>query len=154
MTVYLKNGFMKFSCLVVLSVNPVNEVLPSESLPQLLVFAFLTCEIEADFELNSTTVESRWIAPNETVVRGSENPGKYAVSQGPTTADGYESVLLIQQLIYSDANTYTCEVRDIRDPSNRGDWMSFQVTLQLLGKDKTCLQCARVDDSLFHPQWN
>ena len=56
------------------------------------------------------------------------------MTQGPNGDDEYITILLIRQTIYSDENTYTCEVRDIRDPDNRGPWLSSQATLRLLGK--------------------
>ena len=56
------------------------------------------------------------------------------MTQGSNGEGGYLSIFLIQPTIYSDANTYTCEVRDIRDPDDRGPWLPFQVTLKLLGE--------------------
>ena len=57
------------------------------------------------------------------------------VAQGPAGMNAYETVMIIQNLSYSDAGVYTCRVRDSRDPSNRGPWIEAQAHLQLLGKN-------------------
>ena len=56
----------------------------------------------------------------------------YILTQGPVSGS-YATILLVQNLIYTDANVYTCEVRDIRDPP--GPWITAQVHLQLKGND-------------------
>ena len=117
--------------LLVLTVIPTNTILPQT---QVTIFSSLICEIQANFSLSTTTVESRWILPNSTIIRPNDDDGRYIVSQGLDSEDEYLTILLIQPTIYSDANTYTCEVRDIRDPDNRGPWLPAQATLQLLGK--------------------
>ena len=101
---------------------------------QLTIFCTLTCEIQADFPLSFTTVESRWTFPNGTIITPNDDSDRYFVSQGPGIDNEYLTIIIIQPTIYSDANTYTCEVRDIRDPDNRGPWLPAQATLQLLGK--------------------
>ena len=115
-------------------VNPINETQPSG--PRLNPFTGLACEIEADFTVTPTAVETRWIVPNGTIVRGNDESDKYTLTQGPGS-NGFQTVLLIQNLIYSDASdSYMCGVRDTRDPDNRGPWFSYRVTLRLLGKTK------------------
>ena len=116
-----------------LTLIPFDKMRPSE-FSSTNIFAFITCEIVASFPLNGSSVESRWFLPSGTVVTindGSEN--KYEIFQGDGPNE-YETNLLIQPIIYSDAETYTCEVRDTRDPSDIGDWISAQATLVLLGK--------------------
>ena len=117
---------------IVLTVIPINSTQPSA---RLTVFSSLTCVIQADFTLGTTTVtvESRWTLPNGTIIRIHDDSDRHFVSQGPGDGE-YLTILLIQPTIYSDANTYTCEVRDIRDPDNRGPWLPAQATLELLGK--------------------
>ena len=100
--------------------------------PSLAIFTFITCEVEANFSLVGN-VESQWILPNGTLIRVNSDNSKYAISQGPGL-DNFETNLLINELIYSDSEKYTCEVRDIRDPDNVGDWISAQATLTLVGK--------------------
>ena len=117
--------------IIVLTVIPTNTILPSA---QVTIFSSLTCEIQADFPLSFTTVESRWTLPNGTIIRSHDDSGRYIASQGSSADDEYLTILLIQPTIYSDTNTYTCEVRDRRDPDNRGPWLPAQATLQLLGK--------------------
>ena len=119
---------------LVLTATPITSTQPSHETPQLTSFSTVTCEIEADFPLSTTAVESRWILPNCTTIKINADSGRYSVTQGPNGDDGYITILLIRPTIYSDENTYTCEVRDIRDPDNRGPWLPFQATLQLLGK--------------------
>ena len=120
---------------LVFQVNPINETQPSG--PQLNPFTGLTCEIEAEFEVTPTAVETRWIVPNGTIVRGNSDRDKYALAAGPTEPNGYQTLLLILRLIYSDASdSYMCGVRDVRDPDSRGPWFDFRVTLRLLGKKK------------------
>ena len=114
-----------------LTITPMNSTQPS---PLLTVRSSLTCEIEADFPLSDTAIESRWIIPNGATIRINADNVKYSVIQGPTGDGGYLTILVIQPTIYSDENTYTCEVRDIRDPDNRGPWLPSQATLRLLGK--------------------
>ena len=112
---------------------------PSMSAP-LQHFVFLVCQIEADFELtteNGSNAESRWFLPNGTIIPvNDEVNNRYDITQGPGVNSGYETILLIQPVTYSDAGTYLCEVRDIRDPDNIGPWMRDQATLTLRGKIK------------------
>ena len=120
-----------------LTVTPQNKTLPSGLLPQVFTSGFFTCKIEADFTLSESTVESQWILPNGTTLELRRNYEKYITNQGPVgNPPGFETLILIQELIYSDAGTYTCQVRDIRDPDNLGPWMSFEATLQLSGNHK------------------
>ena len=118
---------------LVLTIIPANSTQPSPSAQQLTIFSSLTCEIQAEFQLSTTTVESSWTLPNGTIIRIHDESDRYFVSQGSSDGE-YLTILLIQPTIYSDANTYTCEVRDIRDPDNRGPWLPAQATLKLLGK--------------------
>ena len=119
---------------LVLTATPISVIQPSPG-SMLRSLAILRCEIAANFSLDLNTVESRWILPNGSDVKVNDNnDDKYLVTQGVTST--YETILLIRNLTYSDANTYTCEIRDIRDPNNRGEWLPFEVTLQLLGKHK------------------
>ena len=120
-----------------LTVTPQNKTLPSHLLPRVVSSGFVTCEIEANFTLSDSTVESQWILPNGTALELRLNYGKYFTNQGPVEVPpGFETIILINELIYSDAGTYTCQVQDIRDPDNRGPWMSSEATLQLLGNHK------------------
>ena len=121
-----------------LTITPENETLPSDMLPQeVFTNGIVTCEIEANFTLISSTVESQWNLPNGTILELGLNYGKYITNQGPLdNPPGFETIITIRELIYSDAGTYTCQVRDIRDPDNRGPWMLFEATLQLLGNHK------------------
>ena len=103
----------------------------------LVTSGFVRCEIEADFNLSGSTVGSQWILPNGTVLEVGRKYEKYVPSQGEgENPSKFETLILIQELIYSDAGTYTCQVQDIRDPDNLGPWMSFEATLQLLGNQK------------------
>ena len=123
-----------------LTLRPIDNTQPSEFAQTINTFVFITCEIVASFPLNGSSVEPRWFLPSGTVVNindGSEN--KYEVIQG-IGPNGFETTLLIQPSIYSDAGNYTCEVRDTRDPNDIGDWISAQATLALLGKFLT--QCS------------
>ena len=110
-----------------------NTVLPSDR-GQLTIFDFLVCDIEANFTLGPSTIESRWILPDGRTLPVNEDldNNKYQANDG-ASVDGYEAQLVIERLIYSDANNYTCGVRDIRDTGNRGPWISAQVSLQLEG---------------------
>ena len=121
-----------------LTVTPENKTLPSITLPEeVFTNGFVRCGIEANFTLSDSKVESQWILPNETVLEVRRNYEKYLINQGTAEDPSkFETYILIQELIYSDAGTYTCQVRDIRDPDNRGPWMSFEATLQLLGNHK------------------
>ena len=133
--------------LIVLTVIPINTTQPSGPL---LTFSSLTCEIQADFPLSFIAVESRWTFPNGTIISMINNRarGRYFVSQGPSINE-YLTIFLIDLTIYSDANTYTCEVRDIRDFDNRGPWLPAQTTLQLLGKHLIIYYtCALIDHAV------
>ena len=117
------------------TLNPQNKTQPSESLQGLLTFAILLCGINADFQLNGTAVESRWITQTgEEILVGTTE--KYLLSQGSSVTDDLDSLLVVQNLTYSDAGTYICRARDTRDPSNRGPWVEAQVHLQLVGKNR------------------
>ena len=97
-------------------------------------FASLLCIVnsnESNFTLSVSTVESRWIV-NETVLTPGQSD-RYFVNEGDGPDGEFETILLIQRLIYSDAGNYTCEVRDTRDSNSPGPWISDQLTLQLLG---------------------
>ena len=114
------------SCSPALTVTPENQTLPRTNIQTV---AFLVCIIDADFERNLTTVESRWAMSDGGMI---EVGDKYFKSQGPGVTP-YESILAVQYLIYTDADIYTCEVRDIRDSNSPGPWIPAQVHLQLLG---------------------
>ena len=125
--------------MTVLTLRPIGTTQPSE-FAQPVRFVFIYCEIVASFPLNGSSVESRWFLPNGTVVNIHDGiESKYEIIQG-IGPDEYETNLLIQPIIYSDAGNYTCEVRDTRDPNDIGDWISVQATLVLLGKFLT--QCS------------
>ena len=122
---------------LVLTITPENNTLSVNAAEQVVSSGFVTCEIEANFTLSDSTVESQWILPNGTVLQLKHSDGKYLTYQGLAVDQSrFETFILIQELIYSDAGTYTCQVRDIRDSDNRGPWMSFEATLQLLGNHK------------------
>ena len=124
--------------ILALTITPINRTQPSSMSDVVSVFGFVSCRIEADFPLNHTSVKSRWILPDGTILQVNQNYDKYFVNQGDS-AGGYETLLFIKRLSYSDADTYTCEVRDGRDPDTPGPWMTFQVTLQLLGNQAFCI---------------
>ena len=117
-----------------LTLHAVDKVQPTESNPILSSLALLVCVIDAGFHLNASTVESRWTTPTNGEV---QIPGttaeKYILTQG-SGGSGFESLLLIQNISYSDAGEYTCRVRDTRNASNRGPWIEEQLSLELLGK--------------------
>ena len=99
--------------------------------------AVLVCEIDADFTLGLSTVESRWTVPDGRMIQHGEPLDRYSVidGYGGSRAIQYESILLVQNLVFTDANIYTCEVRDIRDSSSPGPWVTAQVHLHLRGND-------------------
>ena len=101
-------------------------------------FAILACSIQGDFEISSATVESTWITPSDvTVLISGPSDDKYVLTQGMVQSgleSGFESVLLVQDILYNDEGTYTCRVRDIRNTSNLGPWIEAPLNLQLLGK--------------------
>jgi len=115
------------SCSPALTVTAENQTLPKTNLPQ--IAAILVCEIDADFSLELTTVESRWTVSDGGMI---EVGYKYFIGQGPGIHP-CESILVVRYLIYTDADIYTCEVRDIRDSDSPGPWIPAQVHLQLLG---------------------
>ena len=118
-----------------LTINATDNTQPSESVP-LQPFVFITCQIEANFMVNGSTVVSQWILPNGTIIPvNDDDNNRYEIFQGMGPG-GYESVLLIQPIIYSDAVTYSCQVRDIRDPDNIGPWITDQANLILRGRIK------------------
>ena len=88
-----------------ITVIPENKTLPSSSLSDTLVtYGFVRCEIEADFNLSDSTVQSQWILPNGTVLELRHRDGKYVTQQGPAVDSSiFETFTLIQELIYSDA---------------------------------------------------
>ena len=116
------------------TIQPFNRTQPIDSQP--ISFAVLGCDIFTDFELNTTTlVESRWnITTGAEVQSPGTNDGKYDLTQGENAVSDLETLLIVKNLIYSDAGMYTCRARDNRDPPNRGPWVEAQVHLQLLGK--------------------
>ena len=112
------------------TITPINSQLS----PQLNIYSILTCEIRS-YSLHTTTVQSRWTLPNGNSITGiNDNSGRYDVAQLPNHQGGYLTRLLIRPTMYSDANTYTCEVRGIRNPYYYGPWIMGQATLQLLCK--------------------
>ena len=119
----------------VLTATPINSTQPS---PQLSIefYNTLTCKIQADFPLSTTIVESRWTLPNGIIIIGiNDISSKYSVDQRPNHQGGYLLTrLFIRPTTYSDANTYTCEVRYVHNPYHRGPWIKGQATLQLLCK--------------------
>ena len=127
-------GTLYYSCVlslyIGLTITGMNVTLP-EGEDELNVFASLVCSVEEpNFNLSIQTVEIRWMF-NGTVIN--ESGGRYFITNGDGLSGNYETILLIQQLIYSDAGIYRCEVRDIRDNSSPGPWISDEVNLQLLG---------------------
>ena len=118
------------------TIQPFNRTQPTESSSQPIFFGILRCEIFTNFQLNTTTsVESRWsITTGAEVESPGSNDDKYDLSQGENTENVLETLLVVQNITYSDAGVYTCRARDNRNPSNRGPWVEAQVHLQLLGK--------------------
>ena len=124
-----------------LTLNAIDKVQPIESNPILSPLALLVCTINADFHLNSSTVESRWTTPTngDIQVPGTADE-KYILTQGSSGESGFESLLLIWNISYSDAGEYTCRVRDTRNASNRGPWIEEQLSLELLGKTHSYIE--------------
>ena len=118
-----------------------DKVQPTESNPIPSALALLVCVINADFHINSSTVESRWTTPTngEIIVPGTADE-KYILTQGSSGGSGFESLLLIQNISYSDAGEYTCRVRDTRDASNRGPWIEEELSVELLGKTHSYIE--------------
>jgi len=114
------------SCSPALTVTTENQTLPRTNLQ---TAALLVCIIDADFECSLSTVESRWTVSDGGMI---EVGYKYFIGQGPGIYP-CESILVVRYLIYTDANIYTCEARDIHDSNSPGPWIPAQVHLQLLG---------------------
>ena len=114
-----------------LNITARNETIPNQSDSLINTFVSPFCIIESNFTLSLSTVESRWIFNETTLTPGLS--GRYLVNEGEGLDDNFETILLVQRLIYSDAGIYTCEVRDTRDPNSPGPWISDKLTLQLLG---------------------
>ena len=82
--------------------------------------------------------ESRWITPSDEILEfGAATSIKYIVSQSRVTEIGSRqevaaTVLVIRELLYTDAGNYTCEVRNSSDSS--AQWVSDIVRVLLLGK--------------------
>ena len=134
-----------------LTLNAIDKVQPTESNPIPSTLAILVCVINADFNLNSSTVESRWTTPtNEEIIVHGTADEKYILNQGPSEETGFESLLLIQNISYSDAGEYTCRVRDTRNASNRGPWIEEQLSLELLGKTHSYIETTYAYDCLIH----
>ena len=133
-----------------LTLQPFNRTQPIGLNPP-VTFGVLRCDIFANFTLNRTTIESRWNISTtvEVLVPGSSDD-KYDISQGPAAMNGYETLMIIQNLSYIDAGVYTCRVRDSRDPSNRGPWVEAQAHLQLLGKNINLTESRFLSSLLLH----
>ena len=83
-----------------ITVTPENKTLPSSALPQVVPNGFLRCGIEANFSLSDSTVLSRWILPNGTVLQLRHSDGKYITQQGQAIYPSkFETLILIQKLI-------------------------------------------------------
>ena len=114
-----------------MTLQPVNKTQPTE---RLITFSVLRCDVFTNFALN--IVETRWnITTGAEVQSPGTNDGKYDLTQGESAVSDLETLLIVQRLIYSDVDVYTCRARDNRDASNRGPWVEAQVHLQLLGKE-------------------
>ena len=109
---------------------PENETLPEA---RLQTFSSLECEIVADFPLTLSTVETRWIVPDGRTIENARPMDQYILTQG-LVRDSYKTILLVQNLMYTDANIYTCEARDTHNSSPE-PWIPAQVHLQLKGND-------------------
>ena len=118
--------------------NPV-RVLPGDT--RLNTFTFLTCLPEPS-TLTQSDYVSRWTIPSGVTITSMTNlPGfeRFRVSQGAVNTpqgDRQSTLLIVLNLTYQDAGTYTCEVRSSSAPA-QSPWLSAAVELQLEGKD-TC----------------
>ena len=130
----MKNTSKTYDYLTDLNVSTTDKVQPTEMNQMLKPFVILACSIQGDFEISSATVESSWITPaGVTVLIPGTSDNKYVLTQG-LVESGFDTVLLVQDVLYTDEGTYTCRVRDIRDTSNLGPWIEAPLNLQLLGK--------------------
>ena len=117
-----------------LNVTATDKVQPNDMNQMPNTFSILVCSIQGDFEISSATAESSWITPSGvTVLFPGTSDDKYVLTQGPVES-GFDSVLLVQDILYNDEGTYTCRVRDIRNTSNLGPWIEAPLNLQLVGK--------------------
>ena len=117
-----------------LNITATNKVQPNDMNQMPNTFAILACSIQGDFKISSATVESSWITPSGvTVLFPGTSDDKYVLTQGPIES-GFDSVLLVQDILYNDEGTYICQVRDIRNTSNLGPWIEAPLNLQLLGE--------------------
>ena len=92
---------------------------------------FLLCVVTP--ALNSLT---RWILPNGTIINfGDDSNLRIFASQGfnSMNSTALNTILLIQNISYEDAGTYTCEARNMSDSTTPIPWYSAKVELQLLG---------------------
>ena len=117
-----------------LNITATDKVQPNEMNQMLKPFSILVCSIQGDFEISSNTVDSTWITPSGvTVLIPGTSDNKYVLTQGEVVP-GFDSVLLVQDILYNDEGTYICRVRDIRNTSNLGPWIEAPLNLQLLGE--------------------
>ena len=70
-----------------LTVTPQNKTLSVNAAGHVVTSGFVTCEIEANFTLSSSTVESQWNLPNGTALELGRNYGKYITIQGQPAED-------------------------------------------------------------------
>ena len=88
---------------------------------------YLTCYVSADNGiLNPIT---RWRLPNEAVINFGVGNNVFQYNVAPPAM----TYLLIQNMTYEDAGTYTCEARNTSDTTTPTVWYSATVELQLLG---------------------
>ena len=91
---------------------------------------FLTCAVTPPFNLSA-----RWTLPNGIVIEfGDGSKPRYIVGQGIIMNNiSLDTILLIQNITYEDAGTYTCEARNTSDSTTPIVWYGDTVELQLLG---------------------
>ena len=115
-----------------LTIEPITSPLVIPSFNALLApDTFLTCLV-----VPRLNVFTHWTLPNGAVIEfGDGSNPRFVVSQGNNNLDNISlnTILLIQNITYEDANTYTCEARNTSDTTTPFVWYRNTVELQLLG---------------------
>ena len=116
----------------------IDEIVSPDSGNRLGSLVILTCLLEPE-TTQADDYESRWITPSDEILEfgAATTSTKYIVSQSRVTEIGSRqevaaTVLVIRELLYTDAGNYTCEVQNSSDSS--AQWVSDIVRVLLLGK--------------------
>ena len=91
---------------------------------------FLVCAVTPPLNLFT-----RWTLPSGTVTvfRDANDPRFIMSLANNVNGTAFITILLIQNMTYEDAGTYTCEARNTSDTTTPTVWYSATVELQLLG---------------------